>query len=188
MVLTLFLLGVFLICMAMLWTEGLWGNAITFVNVIISGMMAATLWESVAGAMEKQMSSFTYLLDILAVWLVFALTMGILRGVTGFLSKRKVRFHRLMETIGNISMAVIVAASMSCFTAWTLHLAPLAPNPFRGADLRSSIAGNTWIGVMRFSSGGTMQGSAAFPQDGYAGKYYQRRQALAAIEGFRVGS
>jgi hypothetical protein len=137
--------------------------------------------------LEKQMPSFSYLWDILAVWLVFVVTMGILRGVTGYLSKNKVRFHRLMETIGNISMSVVVALTMTCFTAWTLHLAPLAPNPFRGADLRSSFAGNVAIGAMRFSSAGTMRGGPdAFPSDGYAGKYYQRRQALATLEGFRT--
>jgi hypothetical protein len=187
MVLTLFLVGVFLICMAMLWTEGLWGNGITWINVVISGMMAASLWERVAAFFDSKAPSFTYLWDILAVWLVFALTMGILRGVTGYLSTRKVRFHKLMESYGNILMAVIVATTMTCFTAWTLHLAPLAPAPFRGADLTRSFAANTWIRAMHFSSRGTMQGSGEFPPDGYMIKYYQRREALANIEGFRVG-
>jgi hypothetical protein len=186
MVLTLFLAGVFLICMAMLWTEGLWGNAITWINLIISAMVAMSFWESVARMFDKQAASFTYLWDILAVWLVFVVTMGILRGVTGVLSKRKVRFHRLMEQIGNIAMSIVVATTMTCFTAWTLHLAPLAPNPFRGADLRSSFAGNTWIRGMSFSSSGTMQGKAPFPSDGYAGAYQQRRQALSQLPGFRV--
>jgi hypothetical protein len=172
--------------MAMLWTEGLWGNAIMWINLIISAMVAMSFWESVARLFDKQAPSFTYLWDILAVWLVFVVTMGILRAVTGFLSKRKVRFHRLMEQIGNIGMAIVVATTMTCFTAWTLHLSPLAPNPFRGADLRSSFAANTWIAAMSFSSGGTMQGSAAFPGDGYAGQYYQRRDALSKEPGFRV--
>jgi hypothetical protein len=188
MILTLFLFGVFLICMAMLWTEGLWGNAITWVNLIIAAMISVSLWERVANLFDRQASSYTYLWDILAVWLVFSVTMGILRGVTGVLSKRKVRYHRLMESIGNIAMSIIVATTMTCFTAWTLHLAPLAPNPFRGADLRSSFAANTWIGAMRFSSGGTMGGGNSFPSDGFAGTYHQRRQALAGLKGFRVGS
>ncbi len=188
MVLMLFLFGVFFVCLAMLWTEGLWGNAITYVNVILSGMIAMSFWESAANALEKQMPSFTYVLDILAVWGVFAISMVILREITSYLSKFKVRFHRLMENVGNIIMCIVVAATFTGFAGWTLHLAPLAPAPFRGASLSSgnNFLGNIWRGTMSFSSRGTMTGGNAFPSDGYAGKYLQRRQALATLDGFRV--
>ncbi len=186
MTLIVFIFGVFFICMAMLWTEGLWGNAVTFVNVIISGMMAVAFWEPVANALEKQMPSYTYVLDIIAVWGVFALTMGVLRAVTDYLSKYKVRFHRLMENIGNIAMSIIVAGTMAFFATWTLHLAPLAPNPMRGADIANSAWPRIWSAPISFMSGGTMGGGERFPADGKAGLYRQRRVALESLEGFRT--
>ncbi len=188
MTLILFYFGVFFICMAMLWTEGFWGNVITYINVIISGIVAVAFWQAAANALEKQMPSFTYVLDLLAVWGVFALTMGVLREITSYLSKYKVRFHKLMEQIGNMAMSVLVALTMVAFTGWTLHMAPLAPMPFRGTDITSSFPARMWSGAMSFSSGGTMTGGSAFPSDGFAGLYRQRRQNLATLEGFRVGN
>ena len=38
--LTIFLLIVMLVCVAMCWNEGLWGNAITLVNVLLAAMIA----------------------------------------------------------------------------------------------------------------------------------------------------
>lgn len=186
MTLILFYFGVFFICMAMLWTEGFWGNAITWVNVIISGMVAVTFWQATANALEKQMPSFTYVLDLLAVWGVFALTMGILREITSYLSKYKVRFHKLMESIGNAVMSVLVGLTLVAFTGWTLHMAPLAAMPFRGTDITSSIPARLWSSAMSLSSGGSMTGGNQFPSDGFSGLYRQRRQNLETLEGFRV--
>jgi hypothetical protein len=186
MVLMLYLFGLFFICMAMLWTEGFWSNTITYVNVIISGYIAVSLWEWAAGQLQEQMPSFQYVIDIVAVWLVFAIALSILRGVTGYLSKFKVRFHKLTEMIGNIVMSIMVATTFTAFAAWTLHMAPLAPDTFRGAGTNSML-GRTWSTAASLSSRGTMTGGNAFPSDGYASKYYQRRQALATLEGFRTG-
>lgn len=183
----LFILGVFFICMAMLWTEGLWSNAVTFVNVMISAMLAMSFWEPTANWLEGMMPSFTFVLDIIAVWGVFALSMGILRGITGYLSKRKVRFHRLMESFGNILMSMIVAGTVAFFAAWTVHLAPLATDPFRGTNIAQSFWPRVWSGPMSFASAGTMGGGGEpFPGDGKAGLYRQRREALAALPGLRA--
>jgi hypothetical protein len=186
MVLLLYLFGIFFICMAMLWTEGFWSNAITWVNVIVSGYIAVSLWEWAAGQLQNQMPSFQYVIDILAVWLVFAVAMGVLRGITGYLSKFKVRFHRLTEMIGNIVMSILVATTFTAFAAWTLHMAPLAPDTFRGAGT-NSLLGRIWASAASISSRGTMTGGASFPSDGYAQRYYAQRQALANLEGFRTG-
>ncbi|MBW3598854.1 MAG: hypothetical protein KY475_16465 [Planctomycetes bacterium] len=187
MTLLLFLVGVFFICMAMLWTEGLWSNAITLVNVMISAMLAMSFWEPLANWLQGQMPSFDYVLDIIAVWGIFAFAMGDLRAVTAYLSKRKVRFHKLMESLGNIGMSMIVAGVITFFTAWTLHLAPLAPDPFRGANLAQSFWPKVWSGPMSFASGGTMSGGRRLPSD-LAGRYRQRREALAELPGFRKPS
>jgi hypothetical protein len=186
MVLLLFLFGIFFICMAMLWTEGLWSNAITYVNVILAAMLAMNYWEEAATALEEQMPKATFLWDIIAVWLLFFFIMGSLRGATAALSKHKVRFHRLMETFGNMAMSVLVASTLTAFAAWTLHLAPLAPAPFRGASL-SGFPGSVWASAMSFSSRGSMTGGTQFPSDGHAGRYIQRRQTLDTMEGFLTG-
>jgi hypothetical protein len=186
MVLLLFLFGVFFICMAMLWTEGLWSNAISYVNVIIAAMLAINYWEEAATALEEQMPRATYLWDIISVWLLFFLIMGSLRGATAALSKHKVRFHRLMESIGNMAMSVLVASTVTAFAAWTLHMSPLAPAPFRGANL-SGFPSSVWGNAMSISSRGSLTGGTQLSYAEYVGKYLQRRQQLDQMEGNLTG-
>src|SRR5688500_9703922 len=123
--LLLFILGVFLICMAMLWTEGFWGNAITFCNVLFAGILATCLFELVAAQLEKQLPRFTYLWDFISVWLVFVIVYSILRALTDYLSKFRVKFNRPVEMVGNMGLAVAVGLLMTCFTSFTLHMTPL---------------------------------------------------------------
>ena len=50
--------------------SGLWSNTITLVNVLTAGLLATNYFEPLADFFEGRNSSFTYVWDFLAIWLI----------------------------------------------------------------------------------------------------------------------
>ena len=128
---SLLLLLMFLImfgCLATLYTEGMWSNAIRLINVVTAGLLAVNFFEPVARWLDGWNASYTYWWDFLALWGLFALFMMIFRELTDRISKVKVRFLKLADRIGSGLLALWVGWVMVCFTMMTLHTAPLARN------------------------------------------------------------
>ena len=118
-------------CLATLYTEGMWSNAIRLINVVTAGLLAVNFFEPVARWLEgwnDWTKSCTYVWDFLALWGLFALFMMIFRELTDRISKVKVRFLKLADRIGSALLALWVGWVMVCFTMMTLHTAPLARN------------------------------------------------------------
>lgn len=133
MVLNILLLVIFFACVACLYTEGLWGNAILLINVMTSALLASNFFEPVAGWMEGQFPTFTYVWDFLALWGLFGVFMIVLRLATDFLSRVKVRFLKIADQIGGAILCLWTAWVIVCFTAMSLHTAPLAREHLRGS-------------------------------------------------------
>jgi hypothetical protein len=131
--LTLFFFIVFLACVGCLYTEGMWNNAIRLINVITAALLAMNFWEPVAHWLTTKMPSFTYFWDFLALWGLFVLFAGGSRLVTDYASRVKVRFLGLVDRLGSAFFAAWIGWVMVCFTATTLHTAPLSERPFGGA-------------------------------------------------------
>jgi hypothetical protein len=135
-VLPLLLLVIFIAVVASLYTEGMWGNAIMLVNVVTAALLATNFFEPLANwleGMDEAIKTFTYLLDYLSLWALFALSLGILRALTDSLCRVKVRFLNLANQIGSAVFACLVALVVVCFATFTLHTAPLAKNFMYGA-------------------------------------------------------
>lgn len=112
-------------CVASLYTEGMWGNAIRLVNVVFAALLATNFWEPLARFLEGKFPTFTYFWDFLSLWALFVLFMVLLRLPTKYLSRVKVRFLKIADRIGSAFFAVWVGWVMVCFTMFTLHTAPL---------------------------------------------------------------
>jgi len=122
------MLVVFAVCMAFVFNEGMWGAAITFVNVLLAAVLATNLFEPLANWLESMMPGLTYLWDFVAVWLSFALCLVILRLVTDLISRHRVKFKKPVDIGGGIFFAAWTGWLMMQFTLFTLHLAPLSRN------------------------------------------------------------
>jgi hypothetical protein len=128
------LLGlVFVACFAGLFNNGLWSNTLTLINVISSALLATNYFEPLAGWLDKQFPTCTYLVDFPAIWSIFAVSMMALRAATDLASKVKVRFFQPVDQYGGYLFACWIAWVMVCFTTMTLHTAPLARNFLYGA-------------------------------------------------------
>lgn len=177
------LVVVFIAVAISLYTEGLWGNAIRFVDVVTSALLAMCFFEPVAAWLEGMMPSFTYVCDFLAIWLVFAVAMGLLRAATDNASKVKVRFLKIVDQIGSGILACCVAAVMTAFVATTMHTAPLGEKfLFGGFQSDQPIMGGIapdrrWLGFTKVVSRGVFSTSPVNPFDppDFVNRYKQHR-------------
>ncbi|MBI3838615.1 MAG: CvpA family protein [Planctomycetia bacterium] len=133
MYLNVLLLLVFAACFAGLYNSGLWSNTLSLINVVTAALLATNYFEPLAGWLDKQVPSFTYVWDFAAIWLIFAASMMALRAATDYVSRVKVRFFPPVDQVGSILFACWIAWVMVCFTTMTLHTAPLARNFLDGA-------------------------------------------------------
>lgn len=204
MALTIILLSILFICVAMLWNEGMWSNALSVMNVTLAGLVATNSWEMLADNLNEKAPSFTYLLDFVSLWFVFCLTYGILRAVTDQISKHKIKFKMPIEQAGRAIFALWTGWVMVCFTTFTLHTAPLAKDCLRGSFKYNVGEQNflglgpdvLWLGFVQSLSKGALSRADAQGQDGvrvfdpgsnFRGRYAERRAKLEPEKGMRVG-
>lgn len=210
--LTAILLLVFIICVGSLWWQGLWGNAITLINVTFAAMLATNLFEVFVGVLDNEASrsEFTYLLDFLALWGLFVMFLVMFRLITDLLSRYRVRFNPFVEYFGRAFLVIWIGWLMVCFTCFTLHTAPLGAAPFLGSFQPDPESRNflfiigpdrQWLGFMQSRSHdalrrGGMPVSDEYKADGDARvfdqnsdfifKYHHRREKFEQDEGYRV--
>ncbi len=128
------MLLIFAACVGFAFTEGLWSNAVRFVNVVTAALLAMSFFEPVAKLLDEQVNdSYTYFWDFLALWVLFVVFMLIFRLLTNSISRVKVRFMGIVDRIGGGAFAVLTGWVVLAFTMTTLHTAPLAEKFWDGA-------------------------------------------------------
>ena len=128
--LTLVLLLVFLATAALVWFQGTWGAALALVNLTMAMLIATNLFEPICAAADGIDGSVTYLLDFVALWMIFVPTFLFLRLMTHLMSGTRVKFILPVEMAGRTILALWCGWLMVSFTAFSLMMAPLnAANP-----------------------------------------------------------
>jgi len=193
MFLVLFL--IFAAVAAALWFQGLWSCAITLVNLFLAMMIASNYWEPATDLLQGAgLSSYSYLLDFLELWILFAVAFGILRAVTDSISRTRVKFDMPVEMAGRSLLALWCAWLVVCFAAFSLQMAPLnSESPLGAWSTPSSPTflftspDRLWLGFMHSRSKGALSGSGTFdPNAEFALKYRERRSAYAKAPEMRV--
>lgn len=128
------------------WFTGLWANVLTLINVIFAGMIASTFYEPLADLLESNMDAYTYLLDFIAVWLLFFVSFGVLRLLCELMSSFSVKFNSVVELVGRSILSVWIAWVFVCFSMFTLHMAPIEPAGFSGS-FQSTPDQNNFMGI-----------------------------------------
>lgn len=184
---TAFNVIVIFIVISMLFPDGLWSNTLAFFNALFAAMLASNYYEPLADLFESKAPTFTYIWDFLSLWLIFALTYGILSSVSQVVSKHRVRFKLPIDMGGRVVMAALVAAVVCGFFNMTMHTAPLVQNPVKGGFQSKPMDGNflglspsrKWLGFMQSRSRGALAGPEEFdPNSEFVLKYGQRRKDL----------
>jgi hypothetical protein len=209
--LTLVLLLIFLIVVAAVWFQGLWSGILVWLNMLLAMMIAFNYFEPLAGLIESQDRSFTYLVDFLALWGLFVLTYGLLRVMSDMLSRRRVAFDFWTETVGRSVMALWVGWLFVSFVCASLHTAPLGPHPMgfqqtpTSGNFLGMAPGKQWLAFMQSRSRGALSRGeddqslrSPLPQDKdvnarvfdpesrFILKYHQRREDFESEPEYRV--
>ena len=182
------LLVIFLACVGCLYSEGTWGNGVRLINVVTAALLATNFWEPTADWLEGIAPTYTYIWDFVALWVLFALFLNILRTLTSFLSRVKVRFLMLVDRIASGLLAVVVGWVVVCFALMTLHTAPLGEKFLFGGfdrdkDMFLGIAADRqWLGFVQQASRGSLcrlaEGHEFDPGGEFMNVYGQRRGDL----------
>ncbi len=204
MLLSLLLFAFFVGCGTVLWFHGFWSNIITLINVLISGMVAMNFFEPLTVALDEQMENgaYTYLIDFIILWGLFAMTFIILRTTTDLLSRNPVRFAMPIEMAGRSITAIWIAWVLLSFAATSLHTAPLPASPLGGWTTPQSgcflglAPDRHWLAFIQSRSRGALsrgdnesdsphemdQGRRVFDPDSEFIVMYQRRRAKYETE------
>jgi Colicin V production protein len=159
---------IFVVAIATLGLEGLWGNALTLVNVVTAALVATNFWEPLAGWLLAKEPRGQYLWDFVSIWGIFILTISLMRLASDSLSRHRVRFPKLLDVIGGYFFAAWVGWVLICFTTFTLHTAPLARGFMAGAFKPEErmffhlAPDRQWMGFMqKMSQGSFARGASA---------------------------
>ena len=164
--LTLVLILIFAACLGLLYNEGMWNNALRLINVVTAALLATNFYEPAATWLDRNLPSYTYFWDFLALWGLFAAGVTVFRALTDEVSKVKVRFLHVANRIGGIFFAVCIAWVLVCFTMMSLHTAPLARNFLFGLFqpeqrmLFGLVPDRQWLGFVHKLSMGPFRRSA----------------------------
>lgn len=191
------LILIWVICVAMLWNEGMWNNCITLINVLLAALLSMNFWEPLSDAVEKRMGSYTYVIDFLSMWFIFFLSYILLRMATDLLSQTRVKFKMPIEQTGRIVSPIVIGWIMVCFTLATMHTAPLARTAVRGSFQAEPMSNNflglapdrMWLGYVQHRSKNALSNSplVVFDANGeYIFKYGARRERFSKEQTVRV--
>jgi hypothetical protein len=123
---------------AMMVREGLWSNAISLVNILVSGLVAFAFYSPLAVYLDELLDGeYTYALDFVCIWLLFVVTMVVCRAVTDFGSRTRMRFKNPIDPVGGPLVGVIAAWALAAFVTATLHTAPMPKDAFGGKLIHS---------------------------------------------------
>lgn len=195
--LTGMLIFVWVICIAMLWNEGMWNNCITLVNVLLSALTAMNQYEQLAEFLDGKFPSYTFVFDYLAIWLVFFSSYIFLRGISDALSKHRVKFIMPIEQAGRVISVVLIGWIMVCLTLTSLHTAPLARTAVRGGFQPQPMSNNflgmapdrMFLGYMQHRTKNALSNNPPTPFDErgeFIFKYGGRRHLFSEQPAVRV--
>jgi hypothetical protein len=184
----LFLLLILAATVAAIWFQGLWSAAVTLVNLLLAMAIATSFYEPACTAIEgiSAAASYTFLLDFIVLWVLFAFAFGILRAISDSLSKKAVSFDLPVEIAGRSLLAVVCGWLVVCFVAFSLQMAPLnSPTPLgawkspTSKTFASVSPDRLWLGFMYSRSRQALEGQPFDPNADFLLKYHDRRARYA---------
>jgi uncharacterized membrane protein required for colicin V production len=124
---------------AMMVQQGLWSNAISLVNIIISGLIAFAFYQPLTIYLDEMLDGeFTYLLDFVTIWGLFVVATVICRAITGLASKTRMRFKHPIDPVGGPAVGLVAAWVLAGIVLASLHTSPMPKDAFGGSLIYSA--------------------------------------------------
>lgn len=210
------LLGFFLVA-TISWFMGLWSNLITTMIMLLAGFIATTFFEPLAAYLDKPvvggpaaigtLATYTYLLDMIAFWALFLVSLLLLRGMTDFLSRYRMKFNIWVEIAGRSVTALWIGWLFVMITAFSFQISPLPNSAVQSSPSGGMLLGlapdRMWISLVQSRSRGALSRSrfsavTVHPDDADGNyesfdsnadlvyRYHSRRAKLEELTALRV--
>ncbi|MGL4513726.1 MAG: CvpA family protein [Lacipirellulaceae bacterium] len=168
---------VFFATFAMMVREGIWGNLLNVLSIILAGIVAFGAYQPITVMLDERTGgSYTYLLDYLVLWGLFAITVGVLKGIGGFVSIKRVKFLEPVDNFGGAAIGFVGGLIMTSLAMATLHTAPFGKEMFPELDYGATLGevksayesaspftklDSPWLGFAEWTLNGARFGSGA---------------------------
>jgi hypothetical protein len=167
------------------WKVGMWGNCVTLGVALLSALIAIGWWEDVASLLAQQVPAMLFIVDCVAFWTLFIVSLLILDTATRFMSSVKVKYSDIgictVENVGNgVALFLLFLVLFGVHSFASGHMGMVGEHPdvavSENAMMKMTISllnglstGNLsgFSQVNEFDAGGTLRD-----------KHLQRRQAL----------
>lgn len=119
---------------AMTVREGMWSNLLLLCYLMLSSAIAFGYYQPLTIFLDEMLDGqYTYLLDMLVFWAIFALAITVLKTVGVTLSDTKVKFLHLLEQYGGPAVGFLCGLVMASVVGMSLHMAMLGKDTMGGA-------------------------------------------------------
>lgn len=191
----IYLIVVF-VALAMMVREGLWSNAITLVNIVISGVVAFGFYSPLVIYLDEMTDGQnTYWLDFVVIWALFVVTMLVTRAVTGAASRTRMRFKNPIDPVGGPLVGLIAGWVLAAFVMATLHTSPMPRDAFSDGLVKGDQFATAttfaspdaaWLRFMERVADADALGNGAFKAEGFVKIYERKRENFQSAPGIRV--
>ncbi len=138
-------------------SEGLWGAALMFFNVIFAGLITFNFYEPLAGLMAG-VGFLSGMADVLALLGIFTVALLLLRLTTESLAPAMVRFPTALYQGGRFAFALGAACTMMAIVILAFEVAPVHKKVLGVVDYKFQPPfkmgfDRYWLGFFQYSTG-----------------------------------
>jgi hypothetical protein len=106
-------------------SEGLWGAALMFFNVLFGAIIAFNFYEPFAQLIVDNVSFIAHLADMISLMLLFSASVMVLRVATEYLAPAMIRFPMPVYHLGRLVFAFGISVIVFSIILLGLHAAPV---------------------------------------------------------------
>ncbi|MDR3633410.1 MAG: hypothetical protein P4L84_06200 [Isosphaeraceae bacterium] len=138
-------------------SEGLWGAALMFFNVVFAGIIAMNFYEPVAGLIDKAGINWG-MSDALSLLILFCVAVLLLRLSTENLAPGMVRFPVPVYHVGRFLFAAATSVVMFAFLLVAFETAPIHKKAFGSVDYKAAPPfgwgfDHGWLAFFQYTTG-----------------------------------
>lgn len=163
-----------------LMSEGLWGSALMFFNILFAGIIAFNFYEPLAKLLAANLGFISGHADMLCLMSVFLVSLVILRLTTETIAPAMVRFPTAVYHVGRIffglaGSVVVMAILLLAFDTAAVHKKVFTVVDYKYQPPFHMGIDHAWLGFFQYTTG------AIFPTNSPANSDWMREYGNAKV-------
>ncbi|MBX6312033.1 MAG: CvpA family protein, partial [Isosphaeraceae bacterium] len=162
-----------------LMSEGLWGAALMFFNVLFAGLIAFNFYEPLAALLAQNVEALSGFADTLCLMALFIVSVLVLRLTTESLAPTMIRFPTPVYHLGRLVFGFLASAVTMAILLLAFETAPVHKKIFGVIDYAYAPPfkwglDHKWLAFFQFTTGKVFADYSAEQRDP-AGEYYNAK-------------